>query len=59
MSRSYWKSYELKRLGIHPRTVKAIMRIQRKEIYSNEKQEMLKIKIIKTLRLLSSIKKTN
>ena len=45
MSRSYWKSYELKRLGIHPNTARAIQRIQRKEIYLNEKQELLKIKI--------------
>lgn len=59
MSHTYWKSYELKSLGIHPRTVKAILRIQRKEIYLNEKQEMLKIKIIKTLRLMNNIKKTS
>ncbi len=58
MTHSYWKSYELKSLGIHPRTVKAILRIQRKEIYSNEKQELLKIKIAKTLCLMGR-KKTS
>ena len=43
--KTHWKSYELKRLGVHGKTAKAILRLQQKEIYANKKFEELKIKI--------------
>ncbi len=49
MRRINWKSFELKRMGLHSKTVKAIMRLQRNQIYADKKQELLKIKILEVL----------
>ena len=43
--RTYWKSYELDKLGVHKSTNRAIQRIQRKQIYADKKFEELKLKI--------------
>lgn len=45
MSKNYWRTYELARLGVHPKTIKAIMRIQRRQQYADQKHEQLKIMV--------------
>ncbi|RJP55927.1 MAG: hypothetical protein C4541_13550 [Candidatus Auribacter fodinae] len=45
MRKSYWKTFELARLGVHPRTIRAIMRIQRRQQYSDQKYEQFKIQL--------------
>ena len=45
MRRTYWTSYELKRLGMNHKSAKAFLRIQSKQIYYDKKYEELKNKI--------------
>lgn len=56
MGKSYWKSYELKKFGLHPRTIRAFLRIQRKEIYKNKKYEELKLFVQEVIRSSSSMR---
>lgn len=49
MSRNYWTSSELKKHGVHYKTARAIMRIQRKEIYANKRFNELRTKICRTI----------
>ena len=48
MGKTHWRHYELKKMGMHLSTIRAIQRIQRNQIYADKKQEELKrtIKIL-------------
>jgi hypothetical protein len=54
MRKTYWKSYELKRFGMHPKSVRAFMRIQRNQMYRDKKYAELKRKILCALRGLQN-----
>lgn len=49
MKRNYWRTYELKKLGLHPNTIRAIMRIQRRHQYNDQKQQELKTRVMEIL----------
>ena len=45
MKKSYWTSYQLKKLGMNHKSAKALLRVQRRQIYNDRKYEELKNKI--------------
>ncbi|MDX9703717.1 MAG: hypothetical protein RBU23_11850 [Candidatus Auribacterota bacterium] len=49
MKKTYYTSLDLKRLGVHPRTAKAVQRIQRKEIYGNKRYAELKSMLLRMI----------
>lgn len=49
MRKTNWKSFELKKLGVHHKTARAILRLQRNQIYSDKKQRVLRLKIMEAL----------
>ena len=53
MRKQYYTSYDLKKLGVHYKTIRAVQRIQRKQIYSDKQFEDLKIRLSNMLSQLN------
>ncbi len=49
MRKQYYTSYDLKKLGVHYKTIRAMQRIQRRQIYSDKQFEELKTKMANLL----------